>query len=228
MVFPWLAAATLGGAAVSAYGAHRANKASAASARDVMDFQREMSDTSVRRAMADMEAAGINPLLAGKYGASTPGGSSYSAQNELESIPGGVGSAIQLKRMKAELENLGAQNAQIHSQVALNVASAKKLAAETQLLDYSKLKEKALQPAYDLAGNMVDAGVSTAKEVGRAVGSVPDKVVKGYRYVSGKAKDLGVVAFKSADKLREDVHSAKRYARNMRKYNQIGPNFDID
>ena len=156
MVFPWLAAATLGGGLLAYHGARRANKANAASARDVMEFQQYNSDTSVRRAMKDMEAAGINPLLAGKYGASTPSGSMFTSENEFEAAPTAVGSAIQLKRMKAELENLHeqnlnlrAQNLQIGSQTELNAASAAKLRAETDMLKYQRLQEKALLPVYD-------------------------------------------------------------------------------
>jgi len=87
MVWPAVIAA-----AASLYGAREANKAreeqaaaanaaSAESAARQMQFQEEMSNTSYQRAVADLKAAGINPMLAAmKGGATTPGGSSYSAQ----------------------------------------------------------------------------------------------------------------------------------------------------
>lgn len=61
---------------------------SASQAKAQMDFQREMSNTSVQRMVADMNKAGINPMLAAGAGESTPGGAmGSSAGATMQPIP---------------------------------------------------------------------------------------------------------------------------------------------
>lgn len=72
----------IGMAAASALGALHQNQTNKKIAARQMGFQADMSNTAYQRAMADMKAAGLNPILAGKLGgASTPSGAGYNAAN---------------------------------------------------------------------------------------------------------------------------------------------------
>lgn len=123
------------GAVGSLVGGMQRNSAADYQARRQMAFQKEMSNTAYQRTMADMKAAGLNPMLASKVGgASTPAGamaqmsdvitpavtagtSAYSARMSGEKTEQDIelskDQQQQVKagvaKIKAETENLGAQ-----------------------------------------------------------------------------------------------------------------------
>lgn len=127
---------------ISFLGNEMTNEANSAQAAANRDFQANMSGTSYQRAVADMAAAGLNPMLAySQGGASTPGGSLAQMTNSLGV---GVSSAQAGYKLPAEgkiLEDTSdklrqdtdtsAADAELkRSQAALNFATVPKVQQE--------------------------------------------------------------------------------------------------
>lgn len=139
----WGFAGDVAGAAISGFGQASANDSMKDMAREQMAFQERMSNTQMQRRVADLRAAGLNPMLATMSGgASSPTGASAPQGNVGGAAVGGATSSA---LAAANVNNLQAQNSLIKANTA-------KVAADTQTsLAQAKLTEAAVPQAINNA-----------------------------------------------------------------------------
>lgn len=139
------ATAALAVGALDFLGGMRQQDVSTSAAQAQTDFQREMSNTAYQRQVADLKAAGINPMLVSKLGgASSPAGAMPQAFNVLGSAAqrgvDAYSSAMSAKKTEMDTAVSEEQAVLTRKQAWVAENNAKKILAEIRNLDDEQLR----------------------------------------------------------------------------------------
>ena len=199
---------SLGSGLFNMFSQNSANEMSERLADKQMAFQERMSNTAYQRSMADMKAAGLNPMLAfSQGGASTPSGAqgSVNAAKMEDFLGKGVQSAMEYKRLDKELDAKDSEIAVNNAVEQTQRAQASKLANDSKSSAIAATVAQAHLPAElkeaenakaraDINSNYVRAD-SHLERIGKVLGtanSAKSLVMPGVNFRLGRDYDSGV------------------------------------
>lgn len=195
-------------------GGESANKASLQSTREQMAFQEDMANTSYQRVVADLNAAGLSPMLAySKGGAATPTGSTYKAENVGAAAVEGAAKGSQPSLTSAQVE-LARSQRDVNIQTARQVAEqARRTAYEVDTLLPTQLLYDSGVKASQINSNTASAAQNTALEKLTAQGKAPQTdtpLVRNIDQLLGRGVNaLGSAKFTIDDMIYKMYNSAK-------------------
>lgn len=131
--------------------ADKTTAANMAEAQKNREFQERMANTSYQRGIADLEKAGLNPLLAIKGGADSPSGAVGQAVGTQvkDEIGAGITSAIEAKRMENEIEKLDTELVNMEKMGKQIDSQTKKNDMETKVMSKDIPKADFINKIYD-------------------------------------------------------------------------------
>lgn len=164
-----------GAAGLSLLGGYMGNVASAKQASKDRAFQERMSSTAHQREVADLRAAGLNPILSGTggHGSATPGGSTAKQSDivtpavqagmsaraqavQMDNIQADTNlKQVQQYKLGAEAANIEKEGANIQQTLRNLTETHKEIGGRVQLLE----KDRVLRETQDVVAQAEKAGI---------------------------------------------------------------------
>lgn len=197
------------------FGASSQNRAQERAAKKQMEFQERMSNTAHQREVADLRAAGLNPILSAKLGgASSPGGAQPNIVNTMSGL-GASARGLSEKLNANELNTATVNNMKLQNDVLKEQITGMKI---------SNARQGMLTPVYDAAGKLVK-NVSDGLGLGNS-GDIVQDVLDAGKSMVGEGGDSPSSAkrafddFRFADLVGTEGSEARKWARGEKSFLQ--------
>ncbi len=140
----------LGGAAISGIGSliggSEGDKRARREAKKQRTFQERMRNTQWQAAVEDMKAAGINPAIAYSKGPAASPSGAMAQQKDV--ISPAISSAMQMKRLQADVKNIETQNLKLAQETVTSGASAAYIKQQQRLMEVQTRQAEIILDAY--------------------------------------------------------------------------------
>ena len=217
------------GGLLSNAGQREANAASQASSREQMDFQERMSNTAHQREVADLKAAGLNPMLSANHGgASSPSGAAYTAQNPWAES-GNMVSNINSGRKLQEVDKVLAANTVKKTEQDI-IEGKSRIALNTSQVAKQNEEMKSLISQQMVNAEMVKKfGAETANlmEQNKVLQKHPDLVMSQIGSYNASAALAGAHSAQSYQQIRVLEQQAAKLAEEIRHLEATRPEKEV-